>query len=74
MTNIGTLDRLLRFVVGAILIVAPFVPAFAGYFATLGVWRFAIVAAGVVFLGTALFRLCQAYALFGIRTCAIDRR
>ena len=71
MTNIGTLDRALRFLLGAILAAAPFL--FAENFAALGAWRYALVAVGAVLLGTALFRLCPAYLLFGIRTCAVNR-
>lgn len=68
MTNIGSLDRILRFGLGAILLLAPFL--FAESFAPLGAWRFALAAAGAVLLGTAALRICPAYMLFGIRTCA----
>lgn len=71
MTNIGSLDRTLRFLLGAILAAAPFL--FAESFAALGAWRYALVAVGAVLLGTALFRVCPAYLLFGIRTCAVNR-
>lgn len=71
MTNIGSLDRILRFLLGAVLAAAPFLlpESFVG----LGAWRFAVVAVGAVLLGTALFRVCPAYLLFGIRTCAVNR-
>lgn len=69
MTNVGSLDRTLRFILGAVLLTAPFLPPFAALFAAWGLWKFAVVAAGVVMLGTALTRFCPAYALFGIRTC-----
>lgn len=71
MTNIGSLDRTLRFLLGAILAAAPFL--FAESFADLGAWRFAVVAVGAVLLGTAVLRICPAYLLFGIRTCAVSR-
>lgn len=71
MTNIGSLDRTLRFLLGAILAAAPFL--FAESFASLGAWRFAVVAVGAVLLGTAVLRICPAYLLFGIRTCAVSR-
>lgn len=68
MVNVGSVDRVLRFILGAVLLVAPFLaPA---TFAPLGEWRYAVVAVGVVLLGTAVFRFCPAYMLFGIRTCA----
>ncbi len=71
MANIGSLDRSLRFLLGAVLALAPFL--LAASFAPLGAWRFAVVAVGVVLLATAIFRICPAYLLFGIRTCAADR-
>lgn len=71
MTNVGSLDRTLRFALGAVLVAAPFLLAEA--FAPLGAWRFAVVAAGVVMLGTAAFRFCPAYSLLGLRTCPIAK-
>jgi hypothetical protein len=71
MVNIGSLDRAARFVLGAALLAAPFV--LPELFAPLGQWRFAVAAVGAVLFGTALFRICPAYMLFGIRTCDIGR-
>lgn len=66
MINIGSLDRTLRFVVGIALVVAAFLPQVA---AQMGDWRYALAAVGAVLVGTAVFRICPAYMLFGIRTC-----
>ena len=71
MANVGSLDRTLRFIAGAVLLVAPFLPPFASVFAGWGAWKFALAAAGVVMIGTAAFRFCPAYSLLGIRTCPI---
>ncbi|WP_209443230.1 YgaP family membrane protein [Falsiroseomonas frigidaquae] len=71
MANVGSVDRALRFLLGVVLVAAPFL--FVETFAPLGVWRFALVAWGVVMLGTAIFRICPAYMLFGIRTCAAGK-
>lgn len=71
MVNVGSLDRSLRFVLGAALVAAPFL--FAEGFAPLGAWRFAVVAWGVAMLGTAVFRFCPAYTLLGIRTCPVGK-
>ena len=71
MVNIGSLDRAIRFVAGAGLLVTPFL--LPELVAPLGAWRFAVAAVGAVLLGTALFRICPAYMLFGIRTCAIGK-
>lgn len=58
--NIGSIDRLLRIVVGAVLVVL----AATG---TVGWWGWI----GIVPLATALAGWCPAYALFGIRTCKL---
>ena len=73
MANVGSLDRTFRFIVGAILLAAPFLPPLAGFFAAWGAWKFAVAAVGVVMLGTAAFRFCPAYTLLGIRTCPISK-
>jgi len=73
MENVGSLDRTLRFIVGAVLLAAPFLPPFAGVFAAWGAWKFAVAAVGVVMLGTAAFRFCPAYTLLGIRTCPVSK-
>lgn len=68
MVNVGSLDRIIRFVLGIVLLAGPFLaPA---TFAPIGEWRYALIAAGAVLLATAAFRFCPAYMLFGIRTCA----
>jgi hypothetical protein len=56
--NVGTLDRILRIVVGLALIAL----AATG---TVGAWAWI----GVLPLGTGLFSWCPAYTLFGIKTC-----
>jgi len=66
MINIGSLDRTLRFVLGVALVVAAFLPQVA---AQMGDWRYALAAVGAVLVGTAVFRICPAYMLFGFRTC-----
>jgi hypothetical protein len=73
MANVGSFDRTLRFIVGAILLAAPFLPPLAGFFAAWGAWKFAVAAVGIVMLGTAAFRFCPAYTLLGIRTCPISK-
>jgi len=69
MANVGGVDRILRFIVGIVLILVPFLapsfPALAG----LGGWAWLIGAVGLVMLLTAIFRFCPAYSVFGIRTC-----
>lgn len=60
--NVGAADRILRAVVGVALI---------GW-AVMGgpVWAWI----GIVPLGTAVFRFCPAYTLFGFSSCPIDKK
>jgi len=73
MPNVGSLDRTLRFVLGALLLVVPFLPTFAAFFAAWGAWKFTVVAVGVVMIGTGALRFCPLYTLLGIRTCPVSR-
>ena len=61
-TNIGTIDRDVRVIIGTVLITL----AAAGI---IGMWGFI----GVVPLATALFRFCPAYVPFGISTCPTEK-
>lgn len=58
--NIGSIDRLLRVVVGLALIVL----ALTG---TIGAWGWI----GIVPLATGVLRVCPAYKLLGISTCPL---
>ncbi len=57
-TNVGTVDRILRIVLGAALILL----AVTG---TIGVWGWI----GVIPLGTAFVKFCPIYSILGIKTC-----
>ena len=59
MTNVGTLDRIARVVLGVFLISLVFVGPQSP-------WGWI----GVVPLLTAAIKFCPAYKLFGLRTCA----
>ena len=61
-TNVGGIDRILRIIVGAVLIVL------AGM-GTIGWWGYI----GVVPLLTGLFRFCPLYTLLSIKTCPINK-
>jgi hypothetical protein len=58
--NIGTIDRLLRIIVGLAVLSLVFV-------GPKSLWGLV----GLIPLATAVFGYCPAYALFGIRTCQI---
>lgn len=61
--NVGGIDRILRIVIGLVLIAL----AATG---TVGWWGWL----GVVPLATGLFRFCPAYKLLGMNTCPINRK
>lgn len=63
MKNMGSLDRVLRVIVGAVLAYLAASGAVSGGIA-IGAW---IVAA--IFLVTSLIRFCPAYRLIGVDTC-----
>lgn len=60
--NVGSIDRVLRIVVGLVLVGL----AATG---TVGVWGWI----GVVPLATGLFGFCPAYTLLGINTCPMKK-
>jgi len=70
MTNVGNVDRVIRFLIGIILAVAVFVPQFGAFFQGWGNWKYAVTAVGLVLLATAVLRICPAYSVFGINTSA----
>jgi len=70
MINIGSTDRLLRLVVGIVLLAIGLLPMLGHpLIAGLGGWAWAVAAVGAVMVLTALFRFCPAYTLIGMNTC-----
>ena len=59
--NVGSTDRIIRLVVGALLIVLTLT-------GTIGVWGWI----GVIMLATAFMKFCPAYSIFGWRTNKAD--
>ena len=59
-SNVGGIDKILRILVGIVLIVL----ALTG---TIGVWGWI----GVLPLATGLFNFCPAYKLLGVNTCKV---
>ncbi|RTE52388.1 DUF2892 domain-containing protein [Arenibacter aquaticus] len=61
--NMGNLDRILRFMVAAVLV-------WLFYTGTIsGIWGILLVVLAVVFFLTSLMGFCPLYRPFGIRTC-----
>lgn len=61
--NVGTVDRWLRIIVGALLIVLAATNI-------LGVWAYI----GIIPLATGLIRWCPLYSLLGIQTCTLPEQ
>lgn len=64
-TNVGTVDRILRIVVGLALLAGFFLNADASMR-----WLYLI---GIVPLATGLMSTCPLYSLFGFSTCPMKR-
>lgn len=65
-TNVGGIDRILRIVVGAVLLVAFFMLPGHGLR-----WLFAVL--GLVALGTGLMKTCPLYSILGFSTCPLSK-
>ena len=68
-TNIGTIDRVFRFVLGIILLAAPFVSGLELFNSSTATIISVIV--GLVMVGTSALKFCPLYRIFGIKTCKL---
>jgi Protein of unknown function (DUF2892) len=66
-TNMGSLDRVLRAIVGLMLLYLTYTGMFSS-------WAWAGYAVGAVLLGTAAIGWCPPYALFGWNTCDVKSK
>lgn len=66
--NVGNMDRILRGIVGVVLILLPFVSGF-GAGSTVLTWGAVIV--GAILALTAVFRMCPIYRILGLNTCRV---
>jgi hypothetical protein len=62
--NLGTPDRIIRFIVAAIFAVLYFTGVVSGIFGII------LLVLAVVFVLTAIVNFCPIYAIFGLSTCA----
>lgn len=60
--NVGSIDRILRIAIGAVLVIATSLGA-------IGIWGWI----GLLPLATGLFRFCPAYLPFGLNTCRMKK-
>jgi len=67
--NLGKIDRVLRLVLGIVLLAAPFMSGF-GVFEG-GAATIISVIVGFVMIGTSAMKFCPMYRIFGMRTCKL---
>ena len=65
--NVGSMDRIIRFIIGAALIVLP-------YITDMEIWANPMIsyganAVGAILILTGLFRFCPLFKILGINTC-----
>ncbi len=61
--NVGGIDRILRGLMGVVLLSAGFLAGLASP------WNYVAMGVGAVMLVTALFRFCPLYPILGISSC-----
>lgn len=67
--NIGSIDRIVRIILGIVLLAAPFLSGMALFESTTATVISVIV--GIVMLATSSMRFCPLYRIFGIQTCKL---
>ncbi len=68
--NVGTVDRILRLVIGAVLLASPWIIQSQIWQNAFVMWAVPVI--GAVLIATALFRICPLYRLVGANTCKAD--
>jgi hypothetical protein len=66
MQNVGSPDRIARLIIGALLILAPFVTGWELFANPLLMWGSVVV--GAILAATAVFSFCPIYAALGLST------
>ena len=65
--NMGGMDRIIRAIVGVVLLALYFMGTVAG------IWGWVALILGIVLLATAVLGWCPPYAMFGISTCSTKK-
>lgn len=68
-TNLGTLDRALRVLLGVFLLIIPFYSGFSVFESNVSTVVSIVV--GIVLIATSAMRFCPIYRMFGIHTCKL---
>lgn len=69
-TNLGTMDRAFRVILGIFLLAVPFVSGMAMFESSTATIISLIL--GVVLIATSAMKFCPLYRIFGIKTCKVD--
>jgi hypothetical protein len=67
--NVGTIDRILRAALGAVLLFLAFFSGLPTFDA--GILKYGAAIVGVVMLVVAAVRMCPIYSIFGVKTCRV---
>lgn len=65
-SNVGRRDRVIRIILGILLIAAPLLNMPAIW--SSGIWAYGSMIVGAVLIATGLFRMCPIYRLLGLST------
>lgn len=65
--NVGTIDRVLRALLGLVLLMAPFL--FTSELWANPLYKYGAMAVGLVMLTVAATRVCPVYSILGISSC-----
>lgn len=68
--NVGSVDRTLRLIIGAVLILLPFLSTSTLWSGTVMTWLIPII--GAILIGTAFLRFCPLYKIIGTSTCKTE--
>ena len=66
-SNVGTIDRLIRILLGAALFLCPFVTDYALWDNSF--FKYAAMAVGIILIATSAMKFCPLYRLVGMSTC-----
>jgi len=68
-SNVGTIDRGLRLILGLVLLAAPFISGMALFNSSAA--TIISVIAGLVMVGTSAMKFCPLYRILGVQTCKL---